>query len=71
MPTSGLPEGACSNPLSAPVLTLVDSVILAENDTLFLGSPAATFTLDVAGQYFIPDRGNNRCLLYTSDAADE
>lgn len=69
VPTSGLPEGACSNPLSAPVLTLVDSVILAENDTLFLGSPAATFTLDVAGQYFIPDRGNNRVLQYSAAGA--
>jgi len=47
-------------------LTLVDTVMLAESDSVYLGRPAAAFTLDADGQYFIPDRGNTRILQFST-----
>lgn len=69
LPVIATLEAACADTRSAPLLTLVDTVVLAESDTIYLGSPAATFTLDGAGHYFIPDRGNNRVLQFSNTGA--
>lgn len=69
LPITLASEAVCSDPRSAPVLALRDSVILAESDSIYLGNPAATFTLDERGQYFIPDRGNNRILQFSASGA--
>lgn len=62
-------SAACADPLSAPQLALVDSVLLAESDSVYLGNPAATFTSDAAGRIYIPDMGNNRLLIFGPDGA--
>lgn len=56
---------ACADPLTAPQLVLVDTVVLAESDSVYLGNPAATFTSDGVGRLYIPDMGNNRLLRFS------
>lgn len=49
---------------SGPSITQVDSTVLDENDTAFVGRPAASFTVDSEGDYYIPDHYANRLLRY-------
>lgn len=57
----------CGDPRTAPQLALVDTVVLAESDSAYLGNPAATFTSDGTGRLYVPDMGNNRLLRFSPD----
>ncbi len=50
-----------------PSLALLDSVILEENDTLYLGRPAVSFTVDDRGAIYIPDEFWNRVVRFHPD----
>lgn len=43
----------------------LDSVTLAESDSVFLGSPGAAFTMDRDGSAYIPDPSTNRILVFS------
>lgn len=51
----------------APTLVLVDSVILSETDTAFLGRVPHTYTVDTAGRIYVADRTTDRLLVFASD----
>lgn len=61
----------CGDRPGLPVLTLVDSVVLAESDAEYLANPAAGFLVDTGGQLLIPDAGANRVRVYQADGSLE
>lgn len=63
--------GACTMergaPTGAPTLSLVDSVVLEEPDTAYLGRPATYFLSDSGGALYLADQLTDRVLRYGSD----
>lgn len=53
----------------APTLQLVDSVVLAESDTAFLGRVPHTYTVDPAGRMYVVDRTGDRLLVFAANGA--
>lgn len=58
-----------SRTLHGPDLRLVDSIILQEADTAFLGRLPHTFTVDDAGSIYIADRAADRLMRFRRDGA--
>jgi len=50
-----------------PVLRLVDSISLEENDTAFLGRVPHTFTVDSGGAVYVADQAADRLLVFTPE----
>lgn len=46
-------------------LSAADSVVLAEEDTAFVGMPGASITVGIAGEWYIPDASQNRVLVFS------
>src|ERR1043166_245471 len=61
-------EGAPPAPLKAakrrPRLLPLDSIVLQETDSVYVGSPGAFFQVDSEGNLFVPDEATNRLLEY-------
>jgi hypothetical protein len=45
-------------------LTLLDSVVLQESDSRFIGQPEVTFAVDDSGNYYVPDVAADRLLSF-------
>jgi hypothetical protein len=56
---------SCPAEASPFALTLVDSVVLQENDSALLGNPSITFAANPRGTLFIPDLEQNRVSVYS------
>ena len=48
----------------APSLTLLDTVVLQESESLFIGLPEVTFAVDDSGNYYVPDVAGDRLLSF-------
>lgn len=70
---TGQYDGAAVIPRSAPgpTLTLVDSVILVEADTAFLGRLPHAPTVDRTGAIYVADRSSDRLLRFSRNGALE
>lgn len=49
----------------APILTLLDTVLLQESDSLVLGRSEVTFAVDDSGNFYIPDVAADRLVSFT------
>ncbi len=52
---------------SGPLLHLIDSVSLEENDTLYLGSPGTSFAVAEDGMIYVPDMSRDEVVRYSPD----
>lgn len=62
---SGENETLTSGP--GPTLALVDSVVLAESDTLYIGKPEVGLTVDDSGMIYVADEFWNRVVRFRRD----
>ncbi len=61
---SALPA-LCGRDVRPPLVALLDSVILQESDTAFLGKPGASFSIGPNGAMYVPDQSTDRLLVFT------
>lgn len=60
-------EAPASKP--APVLTLLDSVVLHSSDSITLGNPETSLAVDDSGNIYVADQAPIRVLRYTADGS--
>jgi hypothetical protein len=60
-------EAICRDANSAPRLTLRDSIVLEESESVYLGNPGVLLAFGDDGRVYIPDFASNRALSFDRD----
>lgn len=61
----GYQNAVCSENAGRLALSLQDSVVLLESDSVFVGKPGVTFLIGDEGRFYIPDQSSNRLLVFS------